>query len=379
MTYADACSYVAFNWGDQSGNNNFDNCEAIYRGDFSTKLPFYISEKGQGYEESNKHDNLSTKYFNKGVWMAYGEEKSGYSLVLRDPTAGLEPLTYHDFIVDEAYGYTSSVTVELEVGKTYSFQIKNLNDTWYKPESAGLRCSAENHQFTMYEKTEKDEIVIDTDGDKLPAGNYTFQLNLVNGKVEVNVLIPSNEYRLVYVEKDKDNDNIVKYHPSHVIKQRAGGTLQAPLYDTISMHVRPKIRTWNETKNKYDTTANPKTWEVQLQKREAGESTWTVLETINAETQFTFTESGVYNFVLKQVDGEEVTLPKELIHPYTGQYYILTDAFDSNWSLTAARDNIKQRFWYSNYADNKESFSHYCCKWTDQNTNLEFVVANDYS
>ena len=380
LIYANECSHVAFNWGDQNNNNNFDDCEAIYRSDFSTKLPFYISEKGQGYEEWNKHDNKSTKYFNKGVWMAYGEEKSGYSLVLRDPTkADEKQLTYHDFIVDEAYGYTSSVTVALEADKTYSFQIKNLNDTWYKPVSAGLRCSAENHQFTMYEKTEKYEIVIDTktDGVKLPAGNYTFQLNLVNGKVEVNVLIPSNEYRLVYVEKDKDN--IKKYHPSHVIKQRAGGTEKAPLYDTISMHVRPMIRKWNETENKYDTTANSNACEVQLQKRNAGTNNWTVVDAQKVDVKTQFTESGVYNFVLKQVDGEEVTLPTELIHPYTGQYYILTDAFDSNWSLTAARDNIKQRFWYSNYADNKESFSHYCCKWTNQNTNLEFVVANDYS
>ena len=378
LTKADQFSFVAFTEKNQYDYNNFyDYNKVVYREDHSEALSMYIPDKWEKakWVNLNKADyDRRADYYYEGIWMKPNSKDAGYEISIK-PAGGTHNKAY--FTTSSIGGYDFSYDTVLTEGTTYSFFIKNDNNTYFGRGNnaiGGNAIKGTTKGWEMYAWGSGD--VGEVSVTPAITGTYTFTIHLGDGKVLIDVIYPENEYRLVYVEKKGDNTE--KYHPSHVIKQRAGGTEKAPLYDTISMHVRPKIRTWNETKNKYDDpTANSNTCEVQLQKREAGESTWTKLETINANTQFT--ESGVYNFVLKQVDGEEVTLPTELIHPYTGQYYILTDAFDSNWSLTAARDNIKQRFWYSNYADNKESFSHYCCKWTTQNTNLEFVVANDYS
>lgn len=370
---------VAFTWNDQSNNEYFYDTKVIWRTDRNRGhgLSLFVpstEDLATNGEMRNRVGDVGAWYHYKGIWMKPNSKDAGYQIAIH--TVGKNDHTYNYFTTSAIGGYDFSFDTVLTKGTMYSFFIKNDNEKYFGRGSdamGGNAITATTKGWEMY--AWGDGNVGEVSVTPAITGTYTFTIHLGDGKVLIDVIYPENEYRLVYVEKSGSTTE--KYHPSHVIKQRAGGTLQAPLYDTISMHVRPKIRKWNEANNKYeDPKANPNTCEVQLQKRKAGESTWTMLETINAKTQFT--ESGVYNFVLKQV-GEAVTLPKELIHPYTGQYYILTDAFDSNWSLTAARDNIKQRFWYSNYADNKESFSHYCCKWTDQNTNLEFVVANDYS
>ena len=370
---------VAFTWNDQSNKEYFYDTKVIWRTDRKRNngLSLFVpstEDLATNGEMRNRVGDVGAWYHYKGIWMKPNSKDAGYQIAIH--TEGNNDYRYNYFTTTAIGGYDFSFETILTKDVTYKFFIKNDNGSCYsRGNNVGdvIAQTTKNHEMYFWESTPVSEVTLKP----TITGTYTFTIHLGDGKVLIDVIYPENEYRLVYVEKNGNNTE--KYHPSHVIKQRAGGTEQAPLYDTISMHVRPKKLTWNETKNKYDTIANPNTWEVQLQKRKAGESTWTVLERINAETQFTFTESGVYNFVLKQVNGEEVTLPTGLIHPYTGQYYILTDAFDDKWSLTAARDNIKQRFWYSNYADNKESFSHYCCKWTNQNTNLEFVVANDYS
>ena len=379
LTKATPFSFVAFTEQSQYNHDNFyDYNKVVYREDHSEKLSMYIPNKWEGahWVNLNKADHdKRADYYYEGIWMKPNSKDAGYQIAIH--TKGVNNHTYNYFTTSAIGGYDFSFDTVLTKGTTYSFFIKNDNNTYFgrgNDAMGGNAITATTKGWEMY--AWGDGNVGEVSVTPAITGTYTFTIHLGDGKVLIDVIYPEDEYRLVYVEKKGNNTE--KYHPSHVIKQRAGGTVQAPLYDTISMHVRPKKLAWNETNNKYDTIANPNTCEVQLQKRNAGTNNWTVVDAQKVDVKTQFTESGVYNFVLKQV-GEAVTLPTELIHPYTGQYYILTDAFDSNWSLTAARDNIKQRFWYSNYADNKESFSYYCCKWTNQNTNLKFVVANDYS
>ncbi|MGM9809278.1 MAG: InlB B-repeat-containing protein [Paludibacteraceae bacterium] len=373
LTNATPFSYVAFTEKNQYDYDNFyDYNNVVYRQDHSEKLSMYIPNKWEGahWVNLNKNDyDKRADYFYEGIWMKPNSKDAGYMIAIHTNETDYK---YNYFTTSAIGGYDFSFDTVLTEGTTYKFFIKNDNGSCYsRGNNAGdvIAQTTKNHEMYFGETSPVSEVTLNP----TITGTYTFTIHLSDGKVLMDVIYPENEYRLVYVEKS--GSTTVKYHPSHIIKQRAGGTEDAPLYDTISMHVRPNIRTWNT--NKYDTTANGNTCEVQLQQRNAGSSTWTVVGTVDVKTQFA--ANGVYNFVLKQVDGAAVSLPTELIHSYTGSYYILTDAFDSNWSKTAARDSIKQRFWYSNYADNKESFSHYCCKWTTQGTNLKFVVANDYS
>ena len=101
------------------------------------------------------------------------------------------------------------------------------------------------------------------------------------------------------------------------------------------------------------------------------------------ETQtFTIATAGVYTFTLKH--GTTPTIDDEF-QPYTGNYYIRTDAAEGGW------DNFKKdgnKLTYSSHAANNQDFDHYFCKWISNEddkkqfvaySNVKFCVANDYS
>lgn len=346
----------AFSWGNHSNDDYFNNIDAVYRTDFYKDMPVFIAERGQTASDKKAH------YYNKGVWMKFNDTDPGYNLGIRNQSTGEMP--YYRFTAEKAGDYISTVTLNLVAGTTYSFLVKNDKEYYFKITDP-TTCTSSNHHFELYvHDTGGNEVVITP----TVSGAYTFQLNLANGKVEIDVIYPTTEYRLIYVEKS--GSTFVKFHPSHTIAVHEAGC------DTVSLHVRPKVKdaAGNES-------ANPNTCEVWLQQfvtNAAGTGMeWRTLQQLDVKNTATITGNGVYNFVLEQNGG--ITMPVEKIHLYTGNYFIRSDASKAGWDFASAQDNLQNRFWYSDYARQHETFDYYCCHWTTNGTNLNFVVANAYS
>lgn len=346
----------AFSWGNHSNDDYFNNIDAVYRTDFHKDMPVFIAERGQTASDKKAH------YYNKGVWMKFNDTDPGYDLGWR--TNGGANMDFYRFTAAKAGDYISTVTLNLVAGTPYSFLVKN-DKAYYFKITDPTTCTSSNHHFELYvHDTGGNEVVITP----TVSGAYTFQLNLANGKVEIDVIYPTTEYRLIYVEKS--GNTFVKFHPSHTIAVHDAGC------DTVSLHVRPKVKdaAGNES-------ANPNTCEVWLQQfvtNAAGTGMeWRTLQQLDVKNTATITGNGVYNFVLEQNGG--ITMPVEKIHLYTGNYFIRSEASKAGWDFASAQDNLQNRFWYSDYARQHETFDHYCCHWTTNGTNLNFVVANAYS
>lgn len=346
----------AFSWGNHSNDDYFNNIDAVYRTDFHKDMPVFIAERGQTASDKKAH------YYNKGVWMKFNDTDPGYDLGWR--TNGGANMDFYRFTAAKAGDYISTVTLNLVAGTTYSFLVKN-DKAYYFKITDPTTCTSSNHHFELYvHDTGGNEVVITP----TVSGAYTFQLNLANGKVEIDVIYPTTEYRLIYVEKS--GNTFVKFHPSHTIAVHEAGC------DTVSLHVRPKVKDAAGTES-----ANPNTCEVWLQQfvtNAAGTGMeWVTLQQLDVKNTATITGNGVYNFVLEQNGG--ITMPVEKIHLYTGNYFIRSDASKAGWDFASAQDNLQNRFWYSDYARQHETFDYYCCHWTTNGTNLNFVVANAYS
>lgn len=354
---ADITHFAFNNDVGQANYGEFHGCEAVYRSDFHKDMPVFIAEKGQSADTKNE-----TQYYRKGVWMKFNDTDPGYDLGIRNHSTSEMP--YYRFTAEKAGDYISTVTLNLEAGTTYSFLVKNDKAYYFKITNP-TTCTSSNHHFELYvHDTGGNEVVITP----TVSGAYTFQLNLANGKVEIDVIYPTTEYRLIYVEKS--GSTFVKFHPSHTIAVHEAGC------DTVSLHVRPKVKDAAGTES-----ANPNTCEVWLQQfvtNAAGTGMeWVTLQQLDVKNTATITGNGVYNFVLEQNGG--ITMPVEKIHLYTGNYFIRSDASKAGWDFASAQDNLQNRFWYSDYARQHETFDYYCCHWTTNGTNLNFVVANAYS
>lgn len=356
--------YFAFNSADQKDNNNFWNCNAVYRGDFHPDMPVFISEKGQSASVANE-----TKYYNKGLWMRYNDVEPGYNLWLDNKTDNVNTDEYR-FEAKSMGGYVSTVSVTLEADKTYGFEIKNDKNAWFKITDP-TECSLTNNTFTLYvHETGGNPVVIKP----TITGTYTFRLNLANGKVEIEVIYPTTTYRLVYAEKNEDGI-YQKYHPStpHITMAKAGAKR-----DIVSLHVRCSIPDYIKDDLGHTTAINKwvpnqNTRWVYLQKTEDG-NTWT--NRIEREITETITENGVYNFTVEQDGNGGISLADDATK-YTGNYYILTDKAPGGWENYVSEEH---RLLYSDYAANNKYFDHYWCKYHDGGkVDLSFVVANDYS
>ena len=358
----------AFSWGDKTGQDLFYQVSAVYRKDFDKDMPVFISQRGQAAEVHNE-----APYYNKGVWMKFNDTDPGYNLGLRNQTD-------NNGVVDESYRFTaakagdyiSTVDVALVAGKTYSFLVKNDKDYYFTPNNA-TTCTPSNSHFELYKSDNKIEVVIKP----TVTGTYTFQLNLANGKVEIDVLYPTTSYRLVYVEKN--GSTIEKFHPSHIIKSHPEATTEAPMFDTVSMHVRlyllqKKQAVSGTTDVKYDTLPNSNTCQVWLQefKEDGGAMDWKTIQIINTKEHLT--TNGVYNFIITQAAGT-TTIEPTAIRPYTGRYYIRTVASDGGWKNYKQLSNY---CYYTEYSRVYRGFDYYFCRWASKE-NITYTIACDYS
>lgn len=348
-----AIAVDANNWGEITGYTNisftehkqynyefFHQTSVVRRGDFNRNMSLFIPEAGQSPTMRNE-----SKYYNHGLWMKYNSIESGYNW---SGSANSWSTSANAFTADKAGGYTFTSLVQLTGGTDYEFKIFG-NNTWFGNTGTMTEDNCTNWHFTNEESANAKIHPTAT-------GDYIFTIYVGDGKMMVSLEYPLSvgDYRLAY----KDN-TAGSFHPSHYIKKRDEGQ-----NDTISFFVH-----------------HDKQPQIIVQQCSAiandGTATWTTLNIGNINPAAGITETGVYNFYLQQIQGQ--TNPRLLAQtqPYTGDFYIRTEAADGGWKFFRQASNLMT---YNSYADNNENFDHYFCKYVKTaDRNVEFVVANDYS
>ena len=338
---------IAFTAHEQHGHSFFDNTKVIRRGDFKPDMQLFVPQTDQTPTYLNKHDGVSTRYYNKGLWMIYNSTKSGYNW---SSDVGNWDNSKNYFTSEIAGGYSFTAEVELNAGSTYEFKIHNQNGTWFGKNGTMTQDNCTNWWF-------KEEVNDNAKIKPTVTDTYIFTVYLGDGKVMVSLDYPLSvgDYRLAYLDKTANS-----FHPGHYIKKR-----NTSKNDTVSFFIhhdkQPQVIAQRCTA--IDNNGNAK-WE-------------TITALINPASSIT--ETGVYNFTLQQIEGRNDPQLLNQARPYTGNYYIRTDAAPGGWKSFRQEGNMMT---YNSYADTNEDFDHYFCEWVSQEKglkNVKYTVANDYS
>ena len=230
-------------------------------------------------------------------------------------------------------------------------------------------------------------------------------------------LLSNGDYRLLYVEqtveKDANNKTIInrrKAHPSDIIP---ASIISAGSSKVVSLHIF-KDRTYTDAVKKYDggtptyyeSNNNPEvilqqyngtTWENKERhmvfgplKTLPGMAMAPGRRNAAADAELVYDDgienikndnhvdqgSGVWNFTVKRLEGNQATIDLTSVKRYTGDYYIRTDVANGGWFNYNPTNHMTR----SDEAKANSNFSHYYCKWveSDNNVNVKFTVANDY-
>ena len=361
---------IAFTETLQENKSNFSNTKAAYRTDFNKNMELFIPQKTSNETKNN------TKYYSTGLWMKYNSTESGYVFANNIDDEWKEDR----LVADAPGGYHFATQVSLGGNTTYNFKVKNIKGDWFGKKSTTMTSTNTNVELEVGAGDEYNVKLTTTS-----AGNYTFSIDLSDGKMMVSVEYPlqANDYRLVYVESEVlGQAPYTKFHPAQSIRGIAEGTKK----DIVSFYI-----------NKAN---NPAILLQQCTNINGANITWTdvAIQSINGnqganpgrakapakrsvelyigEGCPAVTENGVYNFVLEQTNGNATILNEET-HPYTGDYYIRTNAADGGWrKYNTNPDNIMT---HSQTALKHGGYDYYFCKWALENTNVHYVVANKYS
>ena len=345
LTKGNDFSYIAFSSANMSNNNAFYTNAGIYRGDHDVDMTLFIPDAKQTAETHNK-----TKYYNKGVWMKYNSEKSGYKLNIVD---GAQV----EFTTDKVGGYVFTATMELS-GKQ-NMDITNLqHERKYANNGTMTQKNCTNWQMSEWTWTDQSTWYVQTTS----AGDYVFTLDLSDGQVRVSVQYPLavGDYRLTYQENDGAKNT--KFHPAQYIRK----VTQDTKLDTISFFVNKEGQSPSIVLQKCTAVSN------------TGVGTWSTIATTSIDLS-KIEQSGVYNVALQQTNEgshQATILCNDETYPqaYTGNYYIRTDAANGGWKNYQKETNQME------YTNLNADYDHYYCKWFNSPTgNVRFVVANDYS
>lgn len=358
-----ATRYVAFTWGDKTMQENFNATDVIFRGDFSESTPLFVPAT-DGTAESRKTDVNGAQYYNKGYWVTYLGEPTGYTLLVYN-SAGDVQLKSEPFIAADKR-MTMTSTVELDASSTYKIEVLRNDGYWYKAAS-NFTASSLGPKPILPDGTKN---AIQTNAD----GIYTFTLGYNSGNLQLSVVYPSSigDFRIAYT----DNATWSHSHtleswilPSKAITHRANGIDTVSFFISKGDGITPKIR-WQKVTG---VSTSSVTWGTTV-----GTDCGAWLTTGYTDVS----EAGVYNFkVTQNADGTSIA-SIERIGEYDGSYYIRCNALRSKWDhYTIDSDH---RMTYSEFSESAansfgEKYSHYKAKWCPRNTNIAFVIANDYS
>ena len=303
-------------------------------------------------------------YFNRGYWVNYVGEETGYYLDLykSDGSTLIKsvPFTSEDKLM------SMSVTLDLEAATDYYFKLRRGSSITYG--NSGYMKS--NNSGTSIGWEFKPDVDNKCKIKTTAAGDYTFLLsysgndaNPVVHALRIGVTYPSStgDYRIVYKDRAEWSQGSAHtaswYHPSRVITQRASAE------DMVSFYISKAEGANASLTLQQVSTIDPST----------GAITWTAGSDISSLLS-SITESGVYNFKVTQDENKAVSVTYE--GAYEGNYYIRTDnAGSSKWSDYIALDH---QMTYSEYAQNS-GYTHYYMHYCQRGTNVKFCIANDYS
>ncbi|MBQ6978016.1 MAG: hypothetical protein IJQ18_05240 [Paludibacteraceae bacterium] len=347
-------SNIVFNEHNHNGYEWFSATELVRRGDFNKGTPMFVPADKNTYEPILK--NKSANYYNKGYWINYLGERTGYTLEIYN-SAGNTLLKSIKFL-SETKQMPMEVKVDLEENKTYKFQLRRDNDIIYGNDGT---MSYTNHGQVQPWKFEsgKGKCTFTS----TVAGDYTFHLsyskvaseNEYHLRIGIDIPIQTGDYRVIY----KDGVH-TGWKPSAVIPKVNNSK------DTVSFFIRPK----NSPEMKIQqATVNGET----------GAITWGSDITIPTATLTALPKDSVYNVCLQMNESGAISV--ENVEVYTGNFYIRTDAANSKWDNY--RSDPDHLMTYSEYSITHGGYSHYYCHWVTTadaaRKNVKFCIANDYS
>ena len=365
---------IAFTETLQENKSNFSNTKAAYRTDFNKNMELFIPQKTSNETKNN------TKYYSTGLWMKYNSTESGYVFANNIDDKWKEDR----LVADAPGGYHFATQVSLGGNTTYNFKVKNIKGDWFGKKSTTMTSTNTNVELEVGAGDEYNVKLTTTS-----AGNYTFSIDLSDGKMIVSVEYPlqGGDYRLVYVESEVlGKAPYTKFHPAQSIRGIAEGTKK----DTVSFYINkdgqnPAILLQRCT----NINGANITWEdVVIQSicgnQGANPGRAKAPAKRSAELHIgsgcpAVTGNGVYNFTLDQT-GVNATILNEETHPYTGDYYIRTNAADGGWrKYNTNPDNIMTHSQTALKHSGHDGYDYYFCKWVLKDQSVQYVVANDYS
>lgn len=348
--------YIAFTDHNEAGNQWFDQCQVVYRGDFNNCVPLYVMDYNGGKDYRNQHDGKQTCYYRDGYWTTYMGTSSGYWLHI-DGNGVADPS--HEMTTTTVGKRVYTHKVSLNGNQTpYNLWFGGCNSTNYGVESnmTVTNCT----EWNLYSGSASVNLYATASGD------YTFILYCnPDGHFQLSVEFPvaKGDFQLVY------DDGQQTPHPSDYIRSSAIDGKS----DTVSMYIRGENGTGKTLKVQrctgFSNNGNPQ---------------WETLTTYNNAdfSGLNLTKDTVYNFHMKQtVSGNTKTIAIEGTEFYSGKYYVRTKAADGGWdAYTTEADN---QMTYTEYSSHLpfDPYTHYFCKWVDDSNkdDVSYTVACDYA
>lgn len=309
-------------------------------------------------------------YYSDGYWMNY-PENTGYTLHVYDRKSedGAVEVRTAPFEFSADMTLSMPVEVELEDAHTYGFKVERKDGNWY-----GNNGTMNSDNSGDTEKSQPIwAITMGTSKCGLQttaAGTYTFRFSYgnsggVNYLMGVKYPASVNDFQILYNDNAKWSQSSAHtaswIHPSRVIEARAGGV------DTISFFVAKGNSPLLTARKVSNINAG------------TGAITWASLNIAGATSKsLTVSKTGVYNFKITQ-GSKGVISSVENIGEYTGNYYIRTDAANGKWDTY--KTDEEHLMTYSSYAEahSPANYTHFYVKFVNVNTNIKYVIANDYS
>ncbi len=347
--------YIAFTDHNEAGNQWFDQCQVVYRGDFNDCVPLYVMDYNGGKDYRNQHDGKQTCYYRDGYWTTYMGTSSGYWLHISgngitDPNHEMTTTT----VGKRVYTHTVSLNGN---NNHYDLWFGGCNGTNYGVESnmTVTNCT----EWNLYSGSASVNLYATASGD------YTFILYCnPDGHFQLSVEFPvaEGDFQLVYDDEQQNP------HPSDYIRS---STIDGKS-DTVSMYIRGENGTGKTLKVQRCTGFDN------------GNPQWETLTTYNNADFYglNLTKDTVYNFHMKQtVSGNTKTIAIEGTEFYSGKYYVRTKAADGGWDAYATESDNQMT--YTEYSSHLpfDPYTHYFCKWVDDSNkdDVSYTVACDYA
>ncbi|MBQ7438367.1 MAG: InlB B-repeat-containing protein [Paludibacteraceae bacterium] len=320
-------------------------------GGFYAGTPMFVPLEGQTPQSKNSG---RAYYYNSGYWTKY-TSGTGYSLKIYN-AAGDALLKDIPFTSSDELMPMEAV-VNLDASTAYKFELMREGDVYYGNDND---MTYENHgQDVPWEMSWKDgghKCGLTTNA----AGEYTFHLtysdynNAYRLRMSYDYPVSSGDYRVLY--KDGVHTN---WHPSAIVPKVNNGK------DTVSFFIRPGNA--SKAMKIQQATVDPST----------GTVSWSSgTDVTSALTAARCPKDSVYNICLTMDGSGNISV--ENVEAYTGNFYIRTGAANNKWDNYKSTDHMMT---YSEYSEQNSDYTHYWMAhiWADNNVNLSFVVANDYS